>query len=141
MDKIKFKKLSDNAKIPTRGSEFSVGLDLYSAEYCWVPPRSRELVKTNLAVEIPVGYYGRIAPRSGLAWKSGIDIFAGVIDPDYRGNIGIIVYNSSDSTFEIKEGDKIAQFIFEKCEILEPEEVDVLEDTKRGEGGFGSTGK
>ena len=99
------------------------------------------LVKTDLACKIPNSHYGRIAPRSGLAWKNKITVDAGVVDADYRSNVGIILVNQSCNDFTIKKGDRIAQLIFEKCETAaQIIEVDDLESTERGAGGFGSTG-
>jgi dUTP pyrophosphatase len=89
---------------------------------------------------IPHGHYGRVAPRSGLAWKKSIDVGAGVIDEDYRGNVGVILFNFGDEDFVIKQGDRVAQLILEKISTPEVEEVDELPETSRGDGGFGSTG-
>lgn len=91
-------------------------------------------------MEVPEGTYGRVAPRSGLAVKNFIDVGAGVIDQDYRGNVGVVLFNHADVPFEVKKGDRIAQLICEQ--ILYPEliELDTLSETARGEGGFGSTG-
>ena len=109
-------KLSDtNAKIPTRGTSESAGYDLYSLNDYYVYPQERTNIRTGITLEIPKGYYGRIAPRSGLALKNGIDVMAGVIDCDYRGEIGVILYNTDNNIpFHIKIGDRIAQIIFEK---------------------------
>jgi dUTP pyrophosphatase len=138
---ISIQKLSKNAVLPTQNSVYDAGYDLYAAEYGSTPPLSRLLVKTDIAVAIPEGFYGRVAPRSGLAYKNGIDVLAGVIDATYRGNIGVILYNTSKEThFEFKAGDRIAQLIIEKCYIAEWEEVLVLEPSVRGQKGFGSSG-
>lgn len=144
--KIEIKKLSKNAIIPTRGSDDAAGYDLYSTEDFTLNPGSRHLFKTNVSVKIPRGYYGRIAPRSGLAFKNGIDVLGGVIDSDYIGDVGVILFNSSvedlwRTTLQITKGDRIAQLIIEKCYDIEFEEVEKLEDTSRGSGGYGSTGK
>lgn len=111
-----------------------------SAHDCVVPARGKELVKTDLSIAIPLGTYARVAPRSGLAWKKFIDVGAGVVDYDYRGNVGVILFNHGDEDFEVKKGDRVAQLILEQ--ILTPEvvECDDLEATERGAGGFGSTG-
>lgn len=105
-----------------------------------VPARGKALVQTDLSIAIPEGTYARVAPRSGLAWKHSIDTGAGVVDADYRGNVGVILFNFSDVDFQIKRGDRVAQLILER--ILTPEvvEVESLDDTDRGAGGFGSTG-
>lgn len=134
------KKLSDNATVPTRGSELAAGLDLYSAVDIIIPSHGKSVVMTDISISIPEGYYGRIAPRSGLAAKHFIDVGAGVIDQDYRGNIGVVLFNFSDKEFVVKKGDRIAQLILEKILICNVQLVDDLENTNRGEGGFGSTG-
>lgn len=134
------KKLSNNATVPTRGSELAAGLDLYSAVDIIIPSHGKSIVMTDISISIPEGYYGRIAPRSGLAAKHFIDVGAGVIDQDYRGNIGVVLFNFSDKEFVVKKGDRIAQLILEKILICNVQLVDDLENTNRGEGGFGSTG-
>lgn len=105
-----------------------------------VPARGKELVKTDIQIEVPEGCYGRVAPRSGLAWKNSIDVGAGVIDQDYRGNVGVILFNHSDIDFEVKKGDRVAQLICELIAYPVVEEANSLTDTTRGENGFGSTG-
>jgi dUTP pyrophosphatase len=140
--KLLFKRLIDHKlPIPSRGSEFAVGLDLQAAESHVIEPGKRQLIKTGFAVQIPDGHYGRIAPRSGLAYKHGIDVLAGVIDIDYRGDVGVILINTCENSFTVNMGDKIAQLIIEACSYPETSEVDALPDTVRGEGGYGSTGK
>jgi dUTP pyrophosphatase len=138
---INVKKLSENATIPTQGTKFAAGYDLYAAEDEVVVCGTRKLIKTNISMEITPGYYGRIAPRSGLAYKSGIDVLAGVIDSDYRGDIGVILYNTDKNIdFEIKKGDRIAQIIFEACYSATLNTVENLDNTLRQDGGYGSTG-
>jgi dUTP pyrophosphatase len=138
---IQIKKLSDKAKIPTQGSKYAAGYDLYAAEEVLVNTMGRKLVKTNISISIPEGYYGRIAPRSGLAYKNGIDVLAGVIDSDYRGDIGVILFNTDHNLdFEVNVGDRIAQIIIEKCHSANWETVETLDATVRSEGGFGSSG-
>jgi len=138
---INVKKLSENATIPTQGTSFAAGYDLYAAEDAVVICGTRKLIKTNISMEINPGYYGRIAPRSGLAYKNGIDILAGVIDSDYRGDIGVILYNTDKNIdFTVKKGDRIAQIIFEACYTATLNNVDNLDNTLRQAGGFGSTG-
>jgi dUTP pyrophosphatase len=138
---LKVKKLSERAILPTRGSAGAAGYDLSSAYAYTVPAYGKALVKTDLAVAIPEGHYGRIAPRSSLAWKNHIDVGAGVIDCDYRNGVGIVLFNHSDIDLNIAAGDRVAQLILEKCTIAEVVEVDELDETVRGLGGFGSTGK
>jgi dUTP pyrophosphatase len=113
---------------------------LSSAYDCTVPARGKALVKTDLAIATPENTYARIAPRSGLAWKNFIDTGAGVVDYDYRGNVGVILFNHGESDFEVKRGDRIAQLILERISMAEVEETEELFETSRGAGGFGSTG-
>jgi dUTP pyrophosphatase len=137
---LPFKKLETNATLPTRGSAQAAGLDLYSIENVVIEPKQRALVRTGLAVAIPEGYYGRVAPRSGLAVKKGLDVLAGVIDADYRGEIRCALYNSGDETIDLPAASKVCQLIIEK--IITPSAVwaDEISETDRGSGGFGSTG-
>lgn len=138
---LKIKKLVTNATLPTRGSSLAAGLDLYSTEPVRLSPKQRALVRTGLAVAVPEGYYGRIAPRSGLATKNGLDVLAGVIDADYRGEIQCLLYNTGEETVELPAQTKICQLIIEK--IVTPAAVwaDELPETDRGASGFGSTGR
>ena len=108
---LKFKKLSSNAFTPKRATLNSAGFDLFSAETKEINAHDRGIVLTDISVILPTGTYGRIAPRSGLAAKCFIHIGAGVIDFDYRGNIGIIIFNHLDKPFQINIRDRIAQFI------------------------------
>lgn len=137
---IKIKLLSENAKVPAAGSVFSAGYDLYSAESGQISSGQRALVKTNISVAIPNGYYGRIAPRSGLAYKHGIDTLAGVIDSDYRGDVGVILLNTGSEPFSYSKGDRIAQLIIEKCHDVNWVKATKLEESKRNDGSYGSTG-
>lgn len=163
---LKFKRLSPMAYSPFKGSRHAAGFDLRSAYDYEVLPHDRQLVKTDLSIELPSGTYGRLAPRSGLAWKKFIDVGAGVIDYDYRGNVCVILYNHSNETFSVKAGDRIAQLICERiaypilCDITkntddnddndddddnnEKRRNDELGQKKylseRGQNGFGSTG-
>uniref|UniRef100_A0A034VXR2 Deoxyuridine 5'-triphosphate nucleotidohydrolase n=1 Tax=Bactrocera dorsalis TaxID=27457 RepID=A0A034VXR2_BACDO len=137
---LRFAKLTEHALAPVRGSPRAAGLDLKSAYDVKIPARGKAVVKTDLQVQVPEGSYGRVAPRSGLAVKNFIDVGAGVVDEDYRGNLGVVLFNHSDEDFEVKRGDRIAQFICERIFYPELEEVDKLDDTERGAGGFGSTG-
>jgi dUTP pyrophosphatase len=104
-------------------------------------PEERKLFKTNISAAIPHGYYGRIAPRSWLAYKHGIDVLAGVIDSGYRGDIWAILINFGTEDFSINEGDKIAQIIIERCHYVQRQEVTTLDESQRGEGGFWSSWK
>ncbi|KAI1461911.1 dUTP pyrophosphatase [Annulohypoxylon moriforme] len=134
------KKLSPNAKLPTRGSAFSAGYDLYAAQPTSIPARGKALVETDISIAVPANTYGRIAPRSGLAAKHFIDTGAGVIDADYRGPVKVLLFNHSDADFAIAEGDRVAQLVVERIYTPEVVEVQELEESVRGAGGFGSTG-
>eukprot|EP00730_Choanoeca_flexa_P011261 TRINITY_DN24216_c0_g1_i1.p1 TRINITY_DN24216_c0_g1~~TRINITY_DN24216_c0_g1_i1.p1 ORF type:complete len:159 (+),score=25.68 TRINITY_DN24216_c0_g1_i1:43-477(+) len=138
---LKIKKLSENAKVPTRGSDNAAGYDLYAAEDAIIDPQGKAIVKTDIAMAIPEGCYGRVAPRSGLAAKHHIDVGAGVVDRDYRGNVGVVMFNLAKQSYEVKKGDRIAQLVLERIITPKVQEVEELDDTDRGAGGFGSTGK
>jgi len=140
IETLEFKRLDQRAVLPTRGSAAAAGLDLYSIEAVRLVPGQRVLVRTGLAVALPKGFYGRLAPRSGLATKLGLDVLAGVIDADYRGEIGCLLYNSGSEPINLPAQSKICQLIIEK--IMTPRAIwsDELGDTDRGEGGFGATG-
>jgi dUTP pyrophosphatase len=139
-NELKFKQLDARATLPQRGSVHSAGLDLFSIEDLVIGPRQRVTARTGLAVAVPVGYYGRVAPRSGLAARNGLDVLAGVIDSDYRGEIGCLLYNTSDEPISLPASSKICQLIIEQ--IITPTAVwsEDLDETARGAGGFGSTG-
>ena len=122
------------------GSKLAAGYDLYSAYDYVIPAQGKVIAKTDISIRVPDGTYGRIAPRSGLSAKHHIDVGAGVVDQDYTGNVGVVLFNHAQVEFEIKKGDRIAQLVCEKIEYPEIEEVASLNSTDRGEGGFGSTG-
>jgi dUTP pyrophosphatase len=140
IESLSFEKLDPKAVLPTRGSLSAAGLDLSSIEAIRLQPGERRLIRTGLAVAIPEGYYGRLAPRSGLASKKGIDVMAGVIDADYRGEIGCLLYNAGDEQIDLPAQTKICQLIIEKIITPAAVWVDGLSQTSRGSGGFGSTG-
>ena len=137
---LSFKRLDPRATLPTRGSSQSAGLDIYSIDELVIEPKQRALARTGLAVAIPEGYYGRVAPRSGLATKNGLDTLAGVIDADYRGELGCLLYNAGDETVHLPAQSKICQLIIEKIITPQPVWADEISQTDRGTGGFGSTG-
>jgi len=137
---LSFEKLDPKAVLPTRGSQSAAGLDLYSIEAFTLNPKERRLIRTGLAVAIPEGFYGRVAPRSGLATHKGIDVLAGVIDADYRGEIGCLLYNAGEEPVDLPAQTKICQLIIEKIITPTAVWVDGLSNTSRGSGGFGSTG-
>lgn len=138
---LMFSKLSEKAIAPSRGSIGAAGYDLYAAHDVSIPAQGKAIVKTDIAVALPEGWYGRVAPRSGLSWKHHLDIGAGVIDSDYRGNVGVILFNLSHVDFDVKQGDRIAQLIIQRICTPELEEVESLDETTRGAGGYGSTGR
>ncbi|GAB7341435.1 hypothetical protein MBLNU457_7678t2 [Dothideomycetes sp. NU457] len=137
---LQIKLLSPSAKAPTRGSAHAAGYDIYASTACTIPARSKALVSTSIAIAVPEGTYGRIAPRSGLASKHFIDTGAGVIDADYRGEVKVLLFNFNDTEFAVNEGDRVAQLILERIVTPEVMVVEELADSVRGAGGFGSTG-
>ena len=146
MIKVNFKKLNPNAKVPTYGSEFSAGADLYACndgETIVIKAGETKIIHTGIAMEIPEGYAGLIYARSGIANKRGLapSNKVGVVDADYRGEIMVSLHNHSGVDQEVADFERVAQMVitpFLKVEYIETEE---LTDTVRGEGGFGSTGK
>ncbi len=139
LDVLRFKQLDPKAVLPARGSALAAGLDLCSIEDVELQPKQRAMVPTGLAVAIPPGFYGRVAPRSGLAAKNGLDVLAGVIDSDYRGEIRCVLYNTGEQTISLPAGSKICQLIVEQIITPEAMWVNDLDQTARGAGGFGST--
>jgi len=141
--KLKIKKLNKEAIIPAYQTELAAGFDLHSIEEYVLKKGERKLIKTGLAFEIEDGYEVQIRPRSGLAFKHGITVLnsPGTIDADYRGEIMVLLINLGDEDFEIKKGERIAQAVVAPVVQAKFEEVEGLSSTKRGAGGFGSTGK
>lgn len=131
-------------KLPHYSTDASAGMDLRANldESIILAPLERKLVKTGLFMELPVGFEAQVRPRSGLAIKKGITVLnaPGTIDADYRGEVGVVLVNLSQDDFKITDGDRIAQLVIAKHEKVSWEEVDILEDSDRGQGGFGSTG-
>lgn len=144
VEKVRFKKLSENAVVPSYGTTYSAGADLYSAmqEDVIIAPETTKFIKTGIAIEIPEGLVGLIYARSGMACKKGLAPAnkVGVIDSDYRGEIMVALYNHSDSAVTVAKGDRIAQLVLTPYIKADFEEADELDDTVRGDGGFGSTG-
>ena len=132
-------------ELPQYATESAAGVDLRAAitEPIVLEPLQRAMVPTGLYIEIPQGYEGQVRPRSGLAAKHGVTVLntPGTIDADYRGEIRVIMVNLSSQAFEIQPGERIAQMVFAKHETAQWEEVTALEESARGEGGFGSTGR
>ena len=145
---INIKKTNENAKIPTYGSEFAAGADLYAVIHneenkVEILPGETAFIDTGIAMEIPNGYVGLVYARSGLSCKQGLAPAnkVGVIDSDYRGNIIVALYNQSNEIRSVSEGDRIAQIIIQPVEQFEFKVKGKLSDTTRGNGGFGSSGK
>ena len=139
---LRVKKLHKEAVLPVRGSPGAAGYDLTSTESHIILPGHRAIVGTGIALELPEGTYGRVAPRSGLAVKNGLQVGAGVVDRDYRGELKVVIFNHDISnSYTIKPGYRVAQLVLEKIDCPEVEEIlDTLQETERGDGGFGSTG-
>ncbi|KAG6479306.1 hypothetical protein ZIOFF_062769 [Zingiber officinale] len=129
----------DEVVTPSRQSEGSAGLDISASHATIIEPYGRDLIHTGLGIEIPYGYYGRLASRSGLAWKTGIEVWAGVIDSDYRGEVQVLLFNRTNLPIYISQQQKVAQLILEKIAIPEVYEVPHLSHTERENKGFGST--
>ncbi|KAJ2900285.1 Deoxyuridine 5'-triphosphate nucleotidohydrolase [Zalerion maritima] len=133
---LQVKKLAPAAKLPARGSAFAAGYDLFASRDANVPAKGKALVDTDISMSCPAG----TSPRSGLASKHFIDTGAGVIDCDYRGPVKVLLFNHSENDFAVREGDRIAQLVLERIVNPEVVEVEELEESVRGAGGFGSTG-
>lgn len=142
---IKVKKLKPDATVPTMGSKFAAGADLYSAEDADVviEPSETKFLGTGLAMEIPEGYVGLVYARSGLACKRGLAPAnkVGVVDSDYRGEIKVALHNHGKEAQTVEKGERIAQMVIAPYLSVNYEEADELSETERGEGGFGSTGR
>lgn len=142
---VKIKKLKENAIIPTRGTSQAAGYDLYACcdNTITIEPYKTEKISTGIAVQPPKGYFGAIFARSGLATKSGLRPAncVGVCDEDYTGEYVVVLHNDTDQSQKVNQGDRIAQLVFLPYIGVEFREVNELDDTERGEGGFGSTGK
>ncbi len=137
---LKVKKIHKDAVLPSRAHEFDAGLDLYSTQDLDLLSGERKQIKTGIAMAIPEGYVGLIWDKSGLSFKYGLKVFGGVIDSGYRGEVRVIIANTSQTKYEVKKGQKIAQLLIQKVELMSVVESDLLSDTQRGIGGFGSTG-
>ena len=143
MVNIKIEKIFPDAIFPRYAHPGDAGMDLFSYETYILKPGERRLFKTRLKVEIPESYEMQIRPKSGLALNHGVTVLntPGTIDAGYRGEVGVILINHSKEVYSIKKGDKIAQAVISSIERAVLEEVEKLEESSRGEGGFGSTGK
>lgn len=132
--------LDEGAILPTRAHPYDAGLDLYATQRMTIKPHSRRCFDTGVHVQIPEGYVGIIKSKSGLMKNHGITT-DGTIDAHYTGPIKVVLFKHSDGKYQVNKGDKIAQLVIVKCELPELELVDSLEETDRGDGGFGSTGR
>jgi dUTP pyrophosphatase len=140
LTKLLVKRLSEHAVLPVRVDPGAAGYDLSSAVDTIVPARGKQMIPTDLAITVPEGTYGHIAARSGLAWKNHITVGCGTVDRSYSGNVRVVLFNHSDTDFAIERGDRVAQLVIERILTPEIEEVGAIEQTPRGEHGFGSTG-
>lgn len=143
MEVLKIKKLSEDAIIPFYAHPGDAGLDLFSVEEVTIEPGKRKLVATGISIELPKNTEAQVRPRSGLALKYGVTVLnsPGTIDEGYRGEIKVILINHGEEAFKINRGDKIAQMVIMPVLTVEIKEVEILNDSERGEGGFGSTGR
>ncbi len=140
--KIKILRLNKNIAVPYKATPGASGFDLSAAQSITIKARSFGVVPTGLAIELPAGIEAQIRPRSGLAFHHGIGVLnsPGTIDPDYRGEIKVILFNISDKSFTVQPGDRIAQIVFSRIIPVEFEEAAALSKTRRNKGGFGHTG-
>jgi len=136
---VRVKKLSAEARVPMKGTARAAGHDLYANEGTDIPARGQAIVGTGIVIGLPHNTYGRIAPRSSLAVKYRLTTNAGVIDSDYRGEVKVVLVNLGDQPHRVEKGDRIAQLIIEQIDNRELQEVTQLEDTERGDQGFGSS--
>ncbi len=137
---IKIKKLNESATLPKYAKEDDAGMDFYAAESLVLQPGERKLVPTGIAMAIPSGFVGLIWDKSGVATKHGLKTMAGVIDAGYRGEVKILVHNLSNESYVVEKGNKVAQMLIQPVSQKQLLEVSELDETDRGEGGFGSTG-
>ena len=137
---LKIKKLSPTAILPKYVLPHDAGMDLYACETTVIAAQERTLIATGIAMAIPIGYVGLIWDKSGIATKHGLKTMAGVIDSGYRGEVKILMHNLSDKSYRVEAGTRIAQMLIQPVEQKEIMEVKELDDTGRGQGGFGSTG-
>jgi len=142
--RLAIRRLRDDARLPTRAHDDDAGLDLYSVEAVTLGPGERALVATGIAIELPERHAGLVVPRSGLAIRHGISVVngPGLIDPGYRGELKVVLLNTDrEASFTVAPGDRIAQLVITRVETPDIVEVDELEPSRRGDGGFGSSGR
>jgi deoxyuridine 5'-triphosphate nucleotidohydrolase len=138
---LKCVKTEEEAIVPSMANKGDAGYDLYALEETIVPARGRAIIKTGISMAVPEGHVALIWPRSGLAVKHGIDTLAGVIDSGYRGEVCVVLQNHTDSNYTAKKHDRIAQMLIQKITPVSISVVSTLDDSSRGTGGFGSSGK
>jgi dUTP pyrophosphatase len=141
---LRFARVADGARPPTRAHDDDAGCDLHAAEAATIPPGERVSVGTGVAIELPPGHAGLVVPRSGLAARHGISVVnaPGLIDSGYRGEVRVLLLNTDrQEPFEVEPGDRIAQLVVVQVASPELVEADALDETPRGAGGFGSTGR
>ena len=134
---LKFVKFSPNIKIPTKSTEFAVGLDIYSPTDYIINVKDQAIIPTGLRIQVPPGHYGHLCSKSGLAMQHHIHVGAGIIDPDYTGEVKVLLLNLGHKPFQVSSGEAIAQLILEKISIPVLHRVDILPSTKRGDRGCG----
>jgi dUTP pyrophosphatase len=142
--RLAVRRLRDDARLPTRAHDDDAGLDLYSVEAVTLAPGERALVATGIAIELPERHAGLVVPRSGLAIRHGISVVngPGLIDPGYRGELKVVLLNTDrEASFSVEPGDRIAQLVITRVETPDIVEVEELEPSRRGDGGFGSSGR
>ena len=140
MLKVKIQKIDPEIKIPSYAHAGDAGMDLYAAKDTIIKQGERKVVATGIKMEIPAGHVGLIWDKSGLASMNGLKIMGGVIDSTYRGEVGVVIINLGDQEYRVEKNTKIAQMLVQRIENVEIEEVNNLENSSRGEGGFGSSG-
>lgn len=137
---LKVKRISPDAKLPNYSHPADAGLNIYANEEIIIPPQERRIISTGIAMAIPFGYVGLIWDRSSISSQIGLKILGGVIDAGYRGEIKVIIHNLTPQAYKVEKGLKIGQMLIQPVEQKEVVEVQELDETERGSGGFGSTG-
>ena len=140
LEYIEVKRLSPNAILPTRAHHDDAGMDLYALDDEHIMPQQKQIVATGIAIAVPTGFFGLIGDRSSMA-KRGAKVAGGVVDAGYRGEIKIVIWNLSNEVIQLKKGERIAQMMIIPIVTPAIQEVDILDETQRGLGGFGSSGR
>lgn len=138
---VRVKRLHPDARLPSYGRPGDAGLDLYAIEDCTVQPGERVLIPTGIALAIPEGTVGLVWDRSGMAAKHGMKTMAGVLDHTYRGELKVVLLNTTAAPYEIRKGDRVAQLLVQPIYTASVEETDELPQSVRGDGAFGSSGR